>query len=536
MSVVTTAYNSLSDLNLWLKIKAKDQLKLTDIPAIANLRFNYILENWNFIRTNVIENAESYADQKKFKHELGEFDFFVDIMRNQLDSVKGVSNNKDLIIKYYSVFDNMYINDLNLSKTEQSVIESETKRVLAFKKDSFIGIRSNLEAGRNAIADSIGATDETYNSIYNRSSLPQRLNPSISEIRNSYYFQQGINTIDTIVANETILNSSAYVDPFAFARTNANNEEIDINTYSSGYLVKLNYGEDLRGLAQRVMGDSNRWLEIAIANGLKPPYIDEVGTKIPLISNARGDTVNIAATNEFAIPNKENVYINQIVFIQSDIETVPDQRVILSIRETPISGELNIQLSGDKNLDKYKSSNRAYLRVFKPHTVNSGFYILIPSNEQVSNQLNKPTPWFLRSSSQDEKNAGIDLLLDGSGDIGLNNFGDFQLSYGVDNAVQALKILLSTPLGSLSEHPNYGVANFVGATNSSPDELRTLIAETISSSIIKDPRFDRLEFLTVEYISEGSVGPSGFFIKLGTVLSGSSGSVIPISFSINVPQ
>lgn len=536
MDAINSAYVALSDLGLWTKVQTKDELKLSDVPAVVGLRFEYILDNWKSIRETVITNAANYYDQNKFNSELASFDNFVATTQPQQIDVKQAANNKALVAKYYSVFDNMYFSDINASIAEQEILESESNRVLNFKKDTFIEIRKLLVAGRDAIADSIGATDPTYNEIYKRSALPQLLNKSISEISTSYNFQEGIFAVDAILANETVLNSTAYIDPFAFARANANNPEIDIRTYSSGRLAKLNYKESLQTLASRTMDDESRWIEIAIANGLKPPYIDEVGTKVPLISNARGDTINIAATDSFARSNKEKVYINQIVILQSDIESIPDQRVVVAIKEIPISGELAIQLSGNRDLDKYKSSDNAYVRVFTPHTVNSNFYVLIPSTEEPPAGLNKPVPWFLKSKSQDEKNAGVDLMLKDDGDLFLGDAGDLRLSYGADNALQALKILMSTSLGALNQHPEYGIPDVVGIKNVDPEGLKSTIAENISRKITNDARFDRLEYLTVEYLSKGSSGPAGYMVSVGVILAGGAGNVIPISFSVNVPQ
>jgi hypothetical protein len=536
MDAINAAYGALSDLSLWTKVQSGDSLKLSDVPAIANLRFQYILDNWSSIRDTVVSNASDYYDLKKFTHELDEFDKFVSIMQTQTTTVKQAANNKSMVASYYSVFDNMYVNDLNASNAEEDLVQAEIDRVNSFKKNTFLNLRKLIIAGRDAIADSIGASDATYNDIYNRSSLPKLLNKSIPEISTSYLFHQSLYLIESILANETILNSSAYVDPFAFARANANNPAIDIKTYSSGSLVKLNYNESLQTLALRTMGDEQRWVEIAIANGLKPPYIDEVGIKIPLASSARSDTVNIAATDSSSMPNKDKIYINQIVILQSDVEVMPDQRTIIAIKEIPVSGELIIQLSGSKDLDKYKSTDNAYIRVFAPNTINSNFYVLIPSDNPAPAELNKPTPWFLSNKGEDEKSAGVDFLLSNDGDIAISEAGDFRLSYGADNAMQALKILMSTSTGSLIRHFEYGIPDFAGIRNVDPDGLRATIAENISRQITSDPRFSRLEFLTVEYLSQGSVGPSGYMIKLGVVLAGGAGNVIPISFSVNVPQ
>lgn len=127
-------------------------------------------------------------------------------------------------------------------------------------------------------------------------------------------------------------------------------------------------------------------------------------------------------------------------------------------------------------------------------------------------------------------------MLDENGDIALSNSGDLRLSHGAENAMQALRILISTSTGDIVQHPEYGIPEFAGLRNVDPEGLKSVIAENISRQITSDPRFSRLEFLTVQYLSEGSIGPSGYVVKLGVVLTGSAGNVIPISFSVNVPQ
>ena len=55
-----------------------------------------------------------------------------------------------------------------------------------------------------------------------------------------FELQESIKAVNFILANSFSLDTSA-VDPFALARQNANNPDIDINDYFSGSLVKLNY-------------------------------------------------------------------------------------------------------------------------------------------------------------------------------------------------------------------------------------------------------------------------------------------------------
>jgi hypothetical protein len=345
-------------------------------------------------------------------------------------------------------------------------------------------------------------------------------------------FRFAITSIEAILANEQILKDTAAIDPFAYARSLSNNPDFNIGSYSSGRLVRLNYGESLQTLSRRTLGNEDQWYDIAIANGLKSPFIDEVGQAIPLISNASGNQLNIAST--FGTQQTVDLfYVNQIVMIQSDVEKIPDQRVITSIRVVPISGELVIELNGLSNLDKYKKSENAYIRVYKKNTINSGIYILIPSTESVPQVTSKELPWFMTSKSEDEKRAGIDFALDDNGDLIFTSTGDIQLAYGLDNAIQVLKIMLATVQGSLRRHPEFGITDIIGQRNPDIGRTRTAIGESISSLVLSDTRFDRLDSLSVEYSS--STGMAGYMVKLGVVLAGGGSSVVPISFSIPAP-
>jgi hypothetical protein len=468
--------------------------------------------------------------------ELKAFDSFVDFARTQLSSLLEINSNSILLSTYYTVFDQMFLNDISISLIESNLISSEIQRVSSFNRNSFLKLKDQLTAGRDAIADIIGATDLTYNSIYGRSPLPALLSTSPLDIVSSSVFQTAIVAIDGILANETNLSSAAAIDPFAFARINANNPAIDIASYASGTLVKLNYNETLQALASRTMGSADKWPEIAIANGLKPPYIDEIGQKISLLSNGNGNQIVIAAIGASGILNSERIYVNQLLFVQSNTYRQPDQRTIISIKEVPISGDLIIQLDGSSNLDQYKTSDNASILIFQKNTINSNFFVLIPSDNPLPPTLNKTTPWFLRSSSQDERNAGVDLLLGSGGDLILTPYGDIQLAYGIENAMQAVKILMSTVAGDLSRHPEYGIVNVVGQTNANPGVIQQVLTESIARQILSDTRFSRLDHLTVEYLSKDAVGPSAYKISLGVVLSGGGDTVIPISFGINLPQ
>jgi hypothetical protein len=294
----------------------------------------------------------------------------------------------------------------------------------------------------------------------------------------------------------------------------------------------MNYGETLQKLAQRTLGDSDLWYDIAIANGLKPPYIDEIGVSIRLTVNGNGRRINIAKLGPEGTRNRDRVYIGQVVYLRSNLERVPDQRIVRSIIEIPVSGELIVELSGDADMDRYKVNDEATVRIFAPQTINSSLYVLIPSQAPVdSAQFLKETPWFLRNRGADEKQAGVDLFVDESGDLQFTSTGDIQLRYGADNAVQALQLLLSTEIGSLARHPEYGIATGIGNTNSNFAATRQKLAESVGTQILNDSRFDRLKTLEVELLGSAS----GYKISLEVILAGGN-SVIPITYSVNISQ
>jgi len=80
------------------------------------------------------------------------------------------------------------------------------------------------------------------------------------------------------------------------------------------------------------------------------------------------------------------------------------------------------------------------------------------------------------------------------------------------------------------------VVHVIGQANISQERIKDTISESIARQILRDSRFNRLDYLTVEYLGSGPTGPSGYKVSLGVVLAGSNNTVIPISFSLNIPQ
>jgi hypothetical protein len=521
----------ISDLDLWFKVSNDETLYLSDIPEIIRLRWPYFRDNWNFIKEQYIALIDSYANPNKLKLEIRSFSEFVDYQRTS-KSKNNPFDNENILYRFFAIFDNTEINSVSLSFEETKILEEKLNRIKSFNRNDFEQIREQLINERDAISDRVGTTDVTYNKTFNRSPQAVRVDIKNKDVNNMYSLQQAIKSVEYILANSFSLENS-FVDPFALAKANANNPDIDIASYASGSMVKLNYGEDLQALAKRTLGDPDKWLDIAVANGLKPPYIDEIGEKLLLISNASRNQLNIAGKDSQGNLNIDKLYVGQVVILLSDTEKFPEQRSILNIKEVPISGEVLIELDGEQNLERYRLDDNAYVRIYKPGTTNSSFYILIPSEEAIPQDITGDTPWFLKSKDVVEKRQKVDLNLDEKGDLTFSSTGDLQLIYGLDNSIQAIKLKLSTELGELRRHEDYGLAPITGLTNINLIDVKNILTQSIIKNIEDDVRFAGIETLDVFYLRplDGNT-PTAFSITLVVRLAGSD-QLVPITFSVN---
>jgi len=524
--------DAISDLNLWFKLRNNESLTLADVPEIIRLRWNYFRDSWEFVKGTYTSAIQAYNDPDKFKNQIDTFSEFI-VTQRVSSILKNPFDDNEVLLKFYTIFDNTITNNITLTREETTIISEKTNRVASFTRGNFLKIRLTLTEERDSLSDKTNTSDPDYNRIFDRSPQVGRVRIRNKDLNKMLQLQEAIRSVDFILANSFSL-STVSIDPFAIARQNANNKDIDIGTYSSGVLIKLNYGEDLQALAQRTFGNPDKWIDIAIANGLKAPYIDELGERINLISNASGNQINIAKLDIDSKLNIDKLSVGQLVLLQSNTQTFPEQRSILNIKQIPISGEILIELSGDPNLSNYTLLDSAYIRIYKQGTINSSFYILIPSDEKLDDTSVSEIPWFLKASDTTERRQKVDMLLGNNGDLVFDSTGDIQLSYGLDNAIQAIKLKMSIELGELRRHSDYGLIALVGSTNHNINDLKNTLTKSITSSIEADQRFAGIDRLDIVYSNTLSgLNATSFSITLVVRLAGSS-QLVPISFSVNV--
>jgi len=516
-----------ANLTLWLKTQAGDALVLSDMPEILPMRWTYFRDNWKTLRPRLLNQASGTRNPDYFRFVLDDLTNFIEHQRQSTTDVNPFASSS-VYYQFYPVFDNIKLQSITLTNDERALVANKQRVLQAYAKEDFLRIKKIFRDHRDALADTMDLSDPDYDALYGRAPARQQGKTALgADINLIYTIEQQLGVLDSILSN--LFAIDAVIDPFALARLNANNPNIDIGQYKSGRLVKLHFGEDLSSLAKRILGDADKWINIAIANGLKEPYVDEAGVQLFFLSNGNGNQINLSAKDTFGTENINRFFVNQPILISSNTLPFPSQRIITGIKQIPISGEIILTINGELNLSSYTLVDNASIRVFKLNTINSSQYILIPSEQPLENPRTDEIPWFLASKALDEKNTKIDFAIDENGALQSTPSGDIALSYGLDNAIQAIRSKMLTELGSNARHPGYGLVNLVGTINQA-EETKEVLIRSISRQIAEDSRFDRIQSLNV--VRNSDVDAVAYSIELVVKLTGSD-TLLPISFTVN---
>jgi hypothetical protein len=381
-------------------------------------------------------------------------------------SGRGVSSNGQLLdnsnplrapiqrLKLVDQLDAISLNAVNLSSGDLSRINDKINKARSITISDLDARRTILEAARDDYADAVGLGDATYNATRNRSAGVQLRAATSTDYKTLQALGSLIGVIDTLYGEQD--TSTRVSDPFIRAQSNANGS-LDITSYNNGFPVPFPHQGSLEQLALTYLGDANKATDIVIANGLKPPYVDEDGFERLFTANG--------TDRQFTVNDITNLYPGQEVFLSST-SVLSTRRLILETRDLGSSNYLII-VDGDPTLANYKTAHSAKLTSYLPNTVNSSKMITIPTNKPIDLKIPKgrALPISERLDRQ-QKAMGIDFALTEGFDLALSNNNDLKLSAGVANALQAVKIKLGLEKGSLKQHPEVGLGLQVGTSQS----------------------------------------------------------------------
>jgi hypothetical protein len=531
---VDNIFNILNQTSLFIKDLAGLPIALSDLPKQIKQDFNSVTQNFmslnkasiisaisvsgaagaasNIAALNAVSLAsqtrEGLSQQAVLGGQLGAGS----ASYQKIDQTNDLYKNPD---KYSVLLDQVPINSLVLTTAQQNRVNqvvqnarNNTLQQLKYYTNTILELSLQL-------SDHFGAGSSVYNKVYGKSSPKTRVQPmSLDEFNvlkyaydllESYY----ILTATTQLKDLQIQNSLDYVAGLA------SQSGISFNTPNAKVLVPVPYGLNMEQISMRYLGDPKRWIEIATLNDLKEPYIDESGFVLPLITNG----INRQITVNF----DSRLYLGQNVLISSSTQ-LPVARKIVGISKISESVALLI-LDGDANIENFTLSDGAKIQAYLAGTINSQQKIFVPSILASPDQtgINIVLPGITAKDPLTGLSK-IDWLLQESGDVALDNFGNFKYSYGLTNIVQALRVKFGTMLNSFIIHPDFGLGVLPGTKIS--DILIQDIYNNINNMIKKDPRFKVVDALQIQ-----QSGPT-LSISLSISIPGQSG-VFPVSFILN---
>jgi hypothetical protein len=317
-------------------------------------------------------------------------------------------------------------------------------------------------------------------------------------------------TFDAMAASYAINRDIALVDYVAGL---ASQSGIAFKIPTSKFLVPFPYDYSLEKLAERYLGNPDRWIEIAALNGLRSPYVDETGFIADLLVNGAGNTVWVA--------DAANYYVGQAVWLASDTEP-REQRRIAGIQRLSATQTV-LTMNGATDLDRFDTANHATIQAFRPDTVNSMQFIYIPSDTEPSEQDFRIKPVAgVDYYDPYVRTGGVDLLLSPTNDLVITPSGT-RLAVGMTNIIQRARIALSTPKGHLMRHPDFGLGIKPGT--STADISASALAAAAQTMFGKDPMFSGVNYANVQK-SGGNIS-----ITLGLNVTGNS-QPIPITVDL----
>lgn len=412
----------------------------------------------------------------------------------------------------FTLLDQVPVASMSLNNAQQATVDQIVQNARETTVDTLKKYRATIQQLVLQLSNSFGTGSAYYNAIYGLPPPISRLQPitldeydilkSLYEVLNSY----DILTATTQIDSDNIQSNMEYVAGLAATAG------IAFAVSTSKILAPVPFGLTIEEISARYLGDPQRWLEIATLNGLRDPYIDENGFVLSLLSNAIG--------RQITVENQTNLYIGQRIIIKSATQ-ISSVRTILNIDRLSDTSFL-ITLDGLSDLDNFVTADMAYIQAYLPGTVNSQQKVFIPSDLPISDDSNIIPP----SSTASDPLTGlskVDWLLNDSGDLAVNNYGDFRFSSGITNIIQALRIKFGTQAGTVLLHKNFGLGVKVGSI-SSEIQIQDLY-DSINTMIQQDPRFIGVSRLQITLD-----GPT-LGISLAIQLPNQTG-VFPISFAL----
>lgn len=416
----------------------------------------------------------------------------------------------------YAFFSTIRPGDLNLRPDTVRRIEDERRRIQNLRREDFEATRDATLQVLADFSDAVGAGAATYTRTYGRPTPVSTQTPTDDDWEIIHTLSNVAQSLDALAASSTINRNE--IRALDYIAGLASRSGIAFTVPRSKFAVPFPYQHTLEQVADRYLGDPNRWHEIAALNGLRAPYVDEVGFSLPLLTNGNGNQVLVSDGSRF--------YVSQQVWVSSRNIRREARRVQKITVLGP--GQVALGLDGDADLSRYTVTSGAIVQAFLPDTVNSQQQIFIPSDsEPLEDDFRVKSIPGLDSFDPLLQSGGIDLLLTPGGDLVITPDGDCRLAVGLNNSIQRVRLALGTPRGSLLHHPEYGIGLRAGISTA---ELQAQdVLDGIKNLFRNDPGFTGVQAAAVNKYG------NSLRIRLSIGLRGVP-QFIPVQVEVKAPR
>jgi hypothetical protein len=414
----------------------------------------------------------------------------------------------------FELLSGVAVGDLQLAPSMRKQIDEELDRVRNLRRRDFELMRDQLRRSADRLAISLGAGDPDFEAQYGLDNIRVvKAEPTDSDWEALFALNASAMYLDSLAATADG-EPSAQEERMEVMAALARQSGIAFKVPRSKFAVPFPYGSSLEKLAKIYLGDPLRWHEIATLNGLREPYIDEVGFDLALAVNG--------ADHEVVVTDDSNLYVGQTCYVWSD-QVRRTKRRIAGLRR--VGGSTVVTLNGDPDMGLYKVADSARLSAFTPDTTNSQQLIYIPSDiEPVDDSaITKAIPGVNEFDPMVAA-CGVDLLLDSTNDLVITSDGDFRFAAGIQALLQYVRIALAVTRGDLLLHPDFGLPIYVGMSTADLDPSTVLTA--VRRMFAEDP-----SIATVTAVSVTKDGPTAT-INASIVAAGTDRPV-PLSFEVD---
>lgn len=513
MKNYTDFFDVFKDLDSYLSLRSGEQLNLSNVPVVAQNKWPWIVENWNGLYTSFKEVADGDDEELSALEQMS-----ADVMSYKLGNTKNNPlENKEKFKEYNRFLDQVDLISLNFSPEELQAIGRETERISSLDLEDFQSMKSFLNKYTSQKSIEIGLGDEKASRIYGTTIIPAKRSPTVQDLLELDEIQNLISIIENIIID---FKQTIKRPPNLLIAANNNISEDSSVSIKESYLSYSTtvFEISLEHMAKKYLGSEQLWYELVTVNGLKPPFVDEVGVKLSLVAPPAVNNVTISTSN------KNEIFVGTKIGIGSykyKEETRIVEKIVINENDTMI-----LFLSGAQNINKFLPVEGAFVRIYKPNTIRSNQIIIIPSDNPGVSQNSVPTPGSdtLKRLNKVLINFGVDIYKDEkTNDFIIDSNGNFKMAAGYTNVKQAALMALRTALGELPFHPDYGINTNISQRFYGSTDEAIVFTELLRDALLRDSRFSNVE------ISGLSTTSNSMSMSINVYITGSN-QPITLSF------